>query len=305
MATTRKRRTPKRRAAPPGVGQPAASTGSVPVSGGLPRTIQALRLVHPFPALLVTAVTLGLIPMANRDASAVLYVRLGLGMLCYQFAIGVVNDISDRDADAAVKPWKPIPAGVVSLQRARVLAIVFAAAGLLTTATLDFGPWLIGIAGFACGMLYDAGIKRSEWSFVPWAVAFPLVPVWVFTAAGEWDPMLWWTFPVGALLAVALHLANQSPDATDDRGLGSRGLPELLGARRSARLSLALFGLAMSWAAVVLVFESPPRAALVAAAGALALVLAPRAVLFFGRDGLFGLLSASAAVVALVFLSAV
>lgn len=303
MATTRKRRTPKRRATSDG-GTRAVEVASAPRARN-GRMLRALRLVHPFPALLVTAVTAGLVPIADPDASAALYVQLGLGMLFYQFAIGVVNDISDRDADAAVKPWKPIPAGVVSVERARLVAAVLVAAGLLVTATLDSGAWLIGIGGLACGMVYDAGIKRTAWSFVPWAVAFPLIPTWVFVAAGEWDALLWWTFPIGALLALALHLANQSPDASDDRGLGSRGLPQLLGPRRSARVSLALFGLGVSSAAVVLVFESPARAVLVAVTGALALVLAPRAVLFFGRDGLFGLLAASAAVTALVFLSAV
>jgi len=266
---------------------------------------RAVRIVHLFPAVLVAALTTGLVALADRDAPVALYVQLGLGMLFYQFAIGVANDVMDTEADATAKPWKPIPSGLVSLRTARLLAAGFVAAGLIVTAGLDFVPWVIGIGGLACGLIYDGALKRTAWSWLPWAIAFPLIPAWVYTAADAWEPLLWWAFPLGGSFAIALHFANQSPDAAADSSLGVRGLPQRLGARRSARLSLALFGLAASGAAVVLLFEAPQRAGFVAAAGTIALLLAPRAALFFGRDGLFGLLSASAAIVSIFFLSAV
>ena len=69
---------------------------------------------------------------------------------------------------------------------------------------------------------------------------------------------------------------------------------------------MAAFGLASSVAAVALVLAGEAgRALLVALAALVTVLLAPRSVRFFGRDGLFGVFVASGAAVALVDLSAV
>ena len=80
------------------------------------------RAVHPFPSLLVTGVVLALVPLADPSASGSLYLRLGMGMLCYQFAIGLTNDLVDAADDAMAKAKKPIPAGLVSPASARARA---------------------------------------------------------------------------------------------------------------------------------------------------------------------------------------
>lgn len=267
--------------------------------------LRRLRLLHPFPSLLATLLTVGLIPIADGDAPLALYLQLGLGMLCYQLAIGIANDLSDAEVDAESKPWKAIPSGLVTRRRARQLATALVAIGLVVTLPLPLDAWLIGIAGLMAGLSYDVFLKRTVLSFLPWAVAFPLVPVWVFRAAGEWDALLWWTFPLGVLLGFALNLANQAPESARERDLGVQGLAQLLGTRASVRLALSAFGLAASTATIVLLFAEPSRAPFSAAAAIVGLVMAPRAARFFGRDGLFGLLAASTAILAAVFLSAV
>lgn len=265
----------------------------------------AWRVVHPFPSLLVTALTIAIVPLADRDAPAALYLQLGLGMLCFQFAIGTANDAADAALDAVTKPWKPIAAGRLSLRTAKLLAVLFAGGGLTVTLDLNAGAWFIGLAGLLCGLAYDLALKRTALSFVPWLIAFPLIPAWVFVAASAWDAILWWIFPLGALFALAIQSANQSPGAAVERAQGVAGVPQRLGARASALAALACFGAAASLTAGVLLFVDAGRAMLVAAIAALALFLVPRATRFFGRDGLFGLLAASSAAVALVFLSVV
>ena len=52
-----------------------------------------------------------------------LLARMLLVMLCAQSAIGVTNDIFDRELDAAAKPWKPLAVGLVSRRAARSLAL--------------------------------------------------------------------------------------------------------------------------------------------------------------------------------------
>lgn len=264
----------------------------------------ALRILHPFPSLLVAALTVVLAFLADAHAEPLIYVQLGLGMLLFQFAIGLTNDIADIEADRMAKPWKPLVSGTVSRQTAVRLAAAFAGAGLLLTASLPIGAWLIGAGGLFCGLAYDVSFKRTALSWLPYAVALPLIPAWVYVSLDAWDALLWWVFPLGVALGFALHLANQSPDVEGDRKAGVVGAAQRIGGRRSTALAIAIFGVVASAAVVVLLFESPGRALFAAINCAIVLMLVPRAQLFFGRDGLFGLLSAASAVLAIVFLSA-
>lgn len=266
---------------------------------------RGIRILHPFPSLLVATLTVVLAVIADPDADRFLYLQLGLGMLLFQLAIGITNDIADIDVDRASKPWKPLVSGTLSRQTAVLLAAACAGAGLLLTASLPIGAWMIGAGGLFCGLAYDVSFKRTALSWLPYAVALPLIPAWVYVSLDAWDALLWWVFPLGVTLGLALHLANQSPDLDGDRKAGVVGAAHRIGGRRSVALAIALFGVVASLVVVVLLFESPGRALLAAINCALVVMLAPRAQLFFGRDGLFGLLSAASAILAVVFLSAV
>jgi 4-hydroxybenzoate polyprenyltransferase len=165
---------------------------------------------------------------------------------------------------------------------------------MVITSGLPFGAWLVGIAGLACGLVYDVQLKRTWLSWLPMAVALPLVPTWVFLALDEWDELLWWAFPLGAILGLALHLANQAPDVPKERDV--RGLAHRLGTEKAANLSLALVALAGVIATAVLVAEGRATQAILAAGSVLlAGTMAGRAVRLFGPDGLFGLLASTAA----------
>ena len=177
---------------------------------------------------------------------------------------------------------------------------------MAVTSTLDLVPWLIGIAGLGCGLVYDLSLKRTALAFVPLCVAVPLIPIWVWSAAGAWDALLWAALPAGGLFGFAIYLVNQVPGSASERASGVEGLAQMLGPRRSVLLGVAAFGLASSVAAVALVLAGEAgRALLVALAALVTVLLAPRSVRFFGRDGLFGVFVASGAAVALVYLSAV
>ena len=252
----------------------------------------------------MTAVTLALVPLADRSAGIGHYLTLGLGMLAYQFSIGVTNDIVDLPDDRSTNRPKPLVRGDLSPRTATLLAACFVGAGMVVTLALDPGPWAIGLAGLACGLAYDVWLKRTALSWLPMSIAFPIIPVWVFSAAGEWGALLWWTFPLGILLGASVHLANQIPDVAAEAGR-VHGAAHRLDVRSAFRLAMGCFGAAASTATVVLAFVSPERAFLVAVAGVIALLTAPRAARLFGRNGLFGVLAVSSAVLAVVFLSAV
>ncbi len=259
------------------------------------------RALHPFPSLLVSGIVLMLIPIADPGASALLYLQLGAGMLCYQFAIGLVNDLVDARDDVIAKPWKPIASGVVSTKAATWGAVALVIIGATVTLALPFAAWLVGMMGLACGLGYDLWLKRTRWSWLPFAIALPLVPTWVWSATDQWDARRGWVLPLGALLGLSVHLANQSPDIVDDRLLGVQGLAQRIG-ERSRILSIALFALTACSAAIVLVRESPVVAAMAVGIGIVATSLTSLAPRLFGRDGLFGVLAVASGALAVVYL---
>ncbi|MEX2373190.1 MAG: UbiA family prenyltransferase [Dehalococcoidia bacterium] len=265
-------------------------------------SIRAVRVVHPFPSVLVALVTLALVPLADADAPLRLYAVLGGGMLLFQAAIGTTNDIVDVQEDRTRKPWKPLARGDLSRRTAVVLAASLAVGGLLLTLALPPAAWAIGASGLAAGLAYDLWLKRTVLSWLPYSVALPLVPLWVYASTETWTPVLWWALPLGALLGLSLHLANEAPDvATDGTTEDVPGLPGRLGERRSRTLSLVLFALVAAAVAVLAARTSMPLGvgSVVTAAVVLAAAAAPAR---FGRDGLFGVLAVGAAVLAVAFL---
>lgn len=264
--------------------------------------LRALRLLHPFPSLLVTAVTLALVPLADAEAPLSRYLALGAGMLSYQFAIGVSNDLIDSEDDARAKPWKAIPSGAVSRRLALALALAFVASGVAATLLLPAAAFYVGIGCLLSGLAYNALFKRTALSWLPYAVAMPLLPTFVFTASRAWDALLWWVFPLGILLGFALQLANQAADVADSSA--PLGLPGALGARAASRLAIATFGAAASLATIVLLAAGRPQAWAGAAIAIVGLLFGGRATRLFGRDGAFGVLAVSSALLAIAFVSA-
>lgn len=263
-----------------------------------------LRVVHPFPSLLVAALTVALVPVADRHARSSTIAVLGVSMLCYQFTIGLANDLVDAAADAQAKPWKAIPSGAVARRLALFVAFGLTVCGLALSATLGPVVWSIGVAGLACGLTYDLWLKRTTWSWLPYAVAFPLLPTWVFVATNSWSDRLWWIFPLGAVLGFALHLANQAPDIENDRSIGAGGFAEKLGQERAAHLARALFA-ACGLLATLIVGWGSARGLLMTGTVVLALVSAALVRRRRVPDGLFAVLAVGSAAIAVLFLSSV
>ena len=198
----------------------------------IPLWVRAVRLIHPFPTVLnaVAVVPLALVAARGSPGAGVL-LRLALTMLAAQSAIGIVNDVVDRNLDAATKPWKPIPSGAVPLPLARWLGAAAVAAALGLGATLGPAAWALSTAGMGVGLAYDLWLKRSSLSGLTYAVALPLAPLWVWTALDRFTPALLWVVPIGLVLGAALQVANALPDMDDDAAHGVRGTAQRLGRR--------------------------------------------------------------------------
>ncbi len=293
-------------------GFPLETAASRPPLHGAGRWLRAARVIHPFPTLLNVAATAGLAFVAVRGVpEASVLTRMLLLMLFAQSAIGIVNDVCDRELDAATKPWKPIAAGIVSSEVALAAAAALIAAVITIGVTLGAASLALALLGLACGLAYDLRLKRTVFSAVPYVIAIPTLPLWVWATVGEWRDALWWLMPIGALIGLALHLQNTMPDLDDDRAHGVEGLAHRLGPVRSIVVAWISFGIALTASAALapaLDYDLRPYLAAVSIGGAcLAVSVGAYAV---RRDEAalqlgFGLLAIGAAVLATGWLAAV
>jgi 4-hydroxybenzoate polyprenyltransferase len=232
-------------------------------------------------------------------------------MLCAQCAIGVTNDIFDRELDDSTKPWKPIPARLVAPATAIWLAALLIAATAAVAASFGRGSFALAMLGMACGLAYDVKLKRTVFSAVPYMIAIPTLPLWVWLTLDAWQPVMWWLVPLGALIGLSLHLANTVPDIEGDAAHGVAGLPHRLGARSSTLVAWASFAAALAMSVLLAAFVAydlrvyvPVLIVGVAALAASGGVYAARQDTFAMQFG-FSALSFASAILAVGWLAAV
>ncbi len=202
------------------------------------------RMLHPLPSLMTVLVASAFVVLAARGLPA--WGRL-LQLLAIetamQFSISAFNDYFDRHADAG-RHDKPVASGAISPRAAWVAGLLLGVVALLLA--LPLGGWVtlftgIGLGG---GLLYDAGLKYTAFSWLPFSVAFPTLPLWAWAGAstdGTFPPQLFWVVPVGAVLVLGIHLADTIPDLAADTEAGVRGLAHRLGLARSLALCWGAF----------------------------------------------------------------
>jgi 4-hydroxybenzoate polyprenyltransferase len=113
------------------------------------------------------------------------------------------------------------------------LALLFAFGTLPGALAFGVPASLVFLLGLASGWAYDLGLKKTALSFLPFALAFPLLPIWTGLVAGRALPGLLPFFLVGAPLAVAIHLADSIPDIESDSASGLHTLTVVLGKGRA------------------------------------------------------------------------
>jgi len=196
-------------------------------------------------------------------ATAPTAIRLGLAMTALQLGIGAVNDLIDAPRDAGRKPGKPIPAGLVARSSARLIAIAAFGLGLLVAASV--GPLVAGLAVvvIAIGLAYDLALKGTAWSWLPFAVGIPVLPVfgWV-GATGGLDPMFTVLVPAAVAAGAALAISNSLVDVERDREAGASSVALALGEGTARAVEIALLaGIVAAAAGSVLAFGGGWQAA--------------------------------------------
>lgn len=229
----------------PGPARPASRPGAADRAAGL------VRLTHPFPSLLDGAVVAVLAVLAGAPVGEGL--RLGLAMTGLQVSIGALNDILDAPADAGQKPGKPIPAGLVRVRAAWIVVLAGASLGLALSAPSGGPTVAVATLVLAIGFAYDLRFKGTPWSFLPFAIGIPLLPVYAWLGAtGELPAWFAILVPCGVLAGAALAIANALADLERDRASGVGSVAVHLGAVPAWTLQVVLHGLVVGLALTTL-----------------------------------------------------
>jgi 4-hydroxybenzoate polyprenyltransferase len=190
-----------------------------------------VELLHLIPSLLTTVAAVGFALIFGIGPGDARLWWIGAVMLLAQFSISALNEWADADLDRRAGRQRPIPLGLVSPRTALSVAVFGAVGAFLLSTLANFGTvslLLVGV-GLACGWAYDLRFKGTPLSFLPFAIAFPLMPFWIGLLAGRPASSLGILFLGGIPLATAIHLADAIPDRERDQAAGLRTLAVALG----------------------------------------------------------------------------
>jgi 4-hydroxybenzoate polyprenyltransferase len=216
---------------------------SVAPRSDVKRGLEGLVLAcHPGPTIAVTTLVTLVAWSAGRNTTGCVLVAAAI--LTGQLSVGWSNDAIDALRDASVaRSDKPIVAGLVTRRTVWRSAWIAAAACVPLSLASGLLAGVVHLVTVAMAWTYNLGLKSTAISWLPYAVAFGLLPSFVTLGTPPnhaWAP--WWAMAATALLGVGAHLANVVPDLADDLATGIRGWPQRLGsaARLVAPLPLAI-----------------------------------------------------------------
>lgn len=203
-----------------------------------------LVLPHAVPIIAVMSATaaFALIARGGWPGTADMAALL-LAMLGGQVSIGAVNELVDVELDRASKPSKPIAAGLVTEDGARLMAFCGILVMIAGSLRFSFAAFALCALGTGLGVAYSFWFKRTMWSWVPYVLAVPLIPIWVWSALEEVPLALLAVYPIAIPALVAVQIAQSVPDIEADQSVRVRTLAVALGERRA---------MVVCWGSVVL-----------------------------------------------------
>ncbi len=207
------------------------------------RTVRALwGSSHPGPTLVVTVLALALGIATGLEAWRI--ALLTVAVFAGQLSVGISNDALDAARDREVgRTDKPLARGDVTLGVAWVAAWGLLALALILSAPLGWRMLAAHALTLGSAWAYNAGLKSTAWSIVPFLVSFGVFPSLATLSAADPTFAPGWAWIAGGALGAAVHLTNVLPDLDDDARTGVRGLPHRLGPRASAVIAaLAVVG---------------------------------------------------------------
>ncbi|NBU93370.1 MAG: hypothetical protein EBS18_02250 [Actinobacteria bacterium] len=203
-----------------------------------------LKASHFGPTLLVTTISFGFATYYWWEGPAFV---IAFGVFTGQLVVGWSNDLYDYEDDLRHnRKNKPLVAGSLSkarLQRWLRFMVPFSfIANLLGPLGIKGG--LVYMLGIACGVAYNFYFKFSPLSPLPYAIAFAALPSSIAISKEITPPT--WMWLGGAIFGMAAHFINVIKDMKEDQVSQIRGLPQLLGTKKSIIASSVLIALGIA-----------------------------------------------------------
>jgi 4-hydroxybenzoate polyprenyltransferase len=198
-----------------------------------------VKACHPAPAAAVTVCAGALALTVGRGAVGA--VVTGCAVAAGQLSVGWCNDRVDLRRDRATgRRDKPLALGAVGPRAVAVAALTALLLCVPLSLAAGTAAGCVHLAAVAAAWAYNLRLKATACSWLPYALAFGLLPAVVTLGlpGAPWPPP--WLTAAAALLGAGAHFANVLPDIADDLATGVRGLPQRLGARYSAALAVLL-----------------------------------------------------------------
>lgn len=181
----------------------------------------------------------------TRVVTGIIVVML---IIAYSF---VINDYKDLELDRTAKPYRPLPAGHISLAEARALIAVLVLIALALAATLGTICFTIALGNLALSTLYSYVLKQTlllgHFSI---AVLNASIMFWGAFLAGGLNTTIWITGVIVISYVVSSELLYAIEDCPEDMRGGVKTTATILGEWLSLRLfyglvlTLILIGLA-------------------------------------------------------------
>jgi 4-hydroxybenzoate polyprenyltransferase len=180
------------------------------------------------------------------------------GQAAMQLSIGILNDYCDRRLDALGGKNKPIVLGLIRPHEALLAGLLMIAIMFVILLPLNLIALLAALGYLALGQIYNLGLKSTPLSGILFALAMPLLPLYAFAGVGRIPSMVIWFIPIGAILGVALNLANSLPDIEEDAAGNAHTLAVTLGAKGSFLACPLLIALAALLIGALTIFQFVP-----------------------------------------------
>jgi len=217
------------------------------------------QLAHVEPIILILiVVTLFAVRAAWPSPPWTIILLLLAGQAAMQFSIGILNDYCDRRLDALGGKNKPIVRGLIRPREALLTGLLMIVVMFVILWPLNRIALLAALGYLFLGQIYNLGLKSTPWSGILFALAMPLLPLYAFAGVGRIPSMVIWFIPIGAVLGVALNLANSLPDVEEDAAGGAQTLAVTLGVKRSLIAVPLLMALAAILIGVLTVLQLVP-----------------------------------------------
>jgi 4-hydroxybenzoate polyprenyltransferase len=205
-----------------------------------PRILEALfRTSHPMPSGMVTVAATVMTAVAGAGAGTC--VLVAAAVLTGQLSVGWSNDRIDVERDRRVEhEGKPLAAGAVPVKVVDAAIAASVAATCVLSLLLGWRAGGLHLAAVAAAWLYNARLKSTVLSWLPYTFAFAALPAVATLALPHHPAPTPWIVVVTALIGTAVNFTNAKQELADHPRSDVHGLPDRIGGRASLVVAAAL-----------------------------------------------------------------